>query len=278
METPRLNLMLHCGASAVETQELDRVELPPIKRNSQGHITFQPVSHEPVRVRIKEALTSSLDDQLAVVAEAQGMTHDGQRAFGMMQVHHPSINDTQRKPGTFTQEVQRSGLVIGWRNSHDQSFASAVAMGAGVFVCDNLSFCGEVKVSRRHTRHIVRDLPEVIARAVGRLLAVNHRQQEFFNQLERFPIHRPLVNDTLVEAMRTKAIPNASIPKVLAEYESEKHKEMHGTKSAWSLFNAFTEVSKNDTPTLAMKRTQRLHGVFGKLLSRASDLHPSIAG
>ena len=263
---PRLNLMLHCGAAAVETTELDQVQLPPIKRNSEGHITFQPVSHETVRLRIKMALVEALDENGSVVAEAQGMTNDGQRAFGMMQVHHPTLGTTgwQQARG-----VRRTGLVVGWRNSHDQSFASAIAMGAGVFVCDNLSFSGEVNVSRRHTRHIVRDLPEVIARTIGKLLNESYRQAETFDRMEKKHVGRVLVNDTLVEAMKSKAIANASIPKVLDEYESDKHKEMHGADTAWSLFNAFTEISKKDPAALAMKRTQRLHGVFGKLVGVA---------
>ena len=138
-----------------------------------------------------------------------------------------------------------------------------------MFVCDNLSFSGEVNVSRRHTRHIVRDLPEVIARAIGQLLNESHRQAETFDRMEKYRLGSMLVNDTLVEAMKSKAIANASIPKVLAEYESDKHKEMHGADTAWSLFNAFTEISKQDPATLAMKRTQRLHGVFGKLVGVA---------
>ena len=84
--------------------------------------------------------------------------------------------------------------------------------------------------------------------------------------MEERNVGRVEVNDTLVEAMKAQAITNASIPKVLKEYESESHREMHGADTAWSLFNAFTEVSKADPVTTAMKRTQRLHGVFGKLV------------
>ena len=38
------------------------------------------------------------------------------------------------------------GLVVGVRNSHDQSFPASIALGSAVFVCDNLSFCGEITI------------------------------------------------------------------------------------------------------------------------------------
>lgn len=247
-------LVLHCGAESVEPHELDNVALPPIKRNAQGHVTFQPVSHYTLRNNLWDSLNNAGS---LVIDQAQGMTHDGQRAFGMMEV---------QPGGSEVLADAKRGLMVGWRSSHDQSFAAAVAMGGRVFVCDNLSWSGEIQVSRRHTRHIVRDLPEVISRAVGKLLQASHRQEEAFQRMEERNVGRVEVNDTLVEAMKAQAITNASIPKVLKEYESESHREMHGADTAWSLFNAFTEVSKADPVTTAMKRTQRLHGVFGKLV------------
>jgi hypothetical protein len=39
------------------------------------------------------------------------------------------------------------GLVAGVRNSHDKSFPASLVLGASMFVCDNLSFSGEVKKS-----------------------------------------------------------------------------------------------------------------------------------
>ena len=44
----------------------------------------------------------------------------------------------------------------------------SLALGSQVLVCDNLSFFGEVVLTRRHTRFIERDLPDFVA-AFGRL-------------------------------------------------------------------------------------------------------------
>ena len=60
--------------------------------------------------------------------------------------------------------------VLGLRNSHDKTFPAGIVAGAQLFICDNLSFSGEVKFARKHTSHIVRDLPQITSRAIGQLL------------------------------------------------------------------------------------------------------------
>ena len=51
------------------------------------------------------------------------------------------------------QQTEDYAYVLGLRNSHDKRFPAGLAVGASVFVCDNLSFSGEIKIGRKHTRH-----------------------------------------------------------------------------------------------------------------------------
>ena len=67
-------------------------------------------------------------------------------------------------------------LVLGLRNSHDKRFPAGIVAGASVFVCDNFSFSGEVKFARKHTRYINRDLPQIVERAIGKLVDLWHDQ------------------------------------------------------------------------------------------------------
>jgi len=41
---------------------------------------------------------------------------------------------------------------------------------AQLLVCDDLSFSGGVRFARRHTRFVERDLPQIIERALGKLV------------------------------------------------------------------------------------------------------------
>ena len=81
---------------------------------------------------------------MTVVNQAHGLWGDGARYFGLLEVHNGSTD-------------RDYGLVVGLRNSHDKSFPAAIALGAAVFCCDNLSFSSEVTLARRHTRYIERD-------------------------------------------------------------------------------------------------------------------------
>src|SRR5207237_3200224 len=89
-------------------------------------------------------------------SEAHGLTRDGNRYFGLLQVANG------HNPDDF-------GLVVGLRNSPDKSFPVGLVVGASIFVCDNLSFSGEVYLARKHTVYVERDLPHLVERAVGRL-------------------------------------------------------------------------------------------------------------
>ncbi len=61
------------------------------------------------------------------------------------------------------------------------------------------------------------------------------------------------------------AIPASQIPKVLDAWERPRHEEFV-PRSAWSLFNAFTEIGKARSPRQQMEETLRLTGVFRTVL------------
>src|ERR1017187_797642 len=143
----KLNLMLHTGARAVERSQLALVATP--HRTS----TWVPIAHDRLLMGVIESLESN---HLTVVNEAHGVTTDGARYFGLLQIANGHNADD-------------FGMVIGVRNSHDKPFPAGLVVGASVFVCDNLSFSGEIKLARKHTVFVERDLPQLIHRAMGQL-------------------------------------------------------------------------------------------------------------
>lgn len=68
--------------------------------------------------------------------------------------------------------------ILGLRNSHDKTFPAGIIAGLSVFICDNLGFSGEVKLARKHTTHIIRDLPRLVQSAVGKLMDRWHHQAQ----------------------------------------------------------------------------------------------------
>ena len=60
----------------------------------------------------------------------------------------------QKLFGTFDlewQKMEEFGAAVGFRHANDKSMPIQVAVGARVFVCDNMSFLGELIHTRKHT-------------------------------------------------------------------------------------------------------------------------------
>lgn len=235
----KLNLMLHCGADHVERAEVEDVPTPTATR------TWFPVPH----ARILESVETALGrDGLRIVHEAHGMTHGGLRYFGLLQVANGHREDDY-------------GLVVGVRNSHDQSFPAALCLGSGVFVCDNLAFSGEVKLARKHTRYIFRDLPGLVARGVGLLHDKRHKQEERIAAYKGHQIDDLHAHDLLVRAIETRACSAQQVPKVLDQWRNPQHPDFE-PRNVWSLFNAFTEVYKGGSLATTTTKSNALHGLM----------------
>jgi hypothetical protein len=187
---------------------------------------------------------------LQIVNEAHAVWNDGQRYFGLLEVQNG------RAPTDY-------GLVIGLRNSHDKSFPAAIGLGSGVFVCDNLAFSAEVTIARRHTRFIVRDLPRVVSTAVGRLADMRGQQDHRIETYQQSELDDRAAHDLVIRAVDASALPVTQVPSVLAEWRRPSYPEFAAAgKTAWRLFNAFTETWKGRQLAALPRRSQALHGLM----------------
>lgn len=247
------NLILHCGANAVPANE---VRLAPTPAATESHF---PVPHAEL---VAAALEMARNDfGLTVVNQAHGMTKGGARYFGLFELESDGSDYAP---------------VIGLRNAHDKSFSASIALGSSVFVCDNLAFSGEVKLARKHTRHILRDLPVLMGRAFERLGKVRENQSRRIEAYKEARLALPEQDHLLVEAARCGALAWSGIGKVIAELENPTHTpEEFGVErdSAWNIFNACTEVLKTRGQTGHDPRwTQFLHRVFDRAVGLGDEM------
>jgi hypothetical protein len=233
------NLVLHCGAHNVIREQV-AATLTPARTE-----TWVPISHGTLLDQVQTCLTGH---GLHVVSEAHGLARDGDRYFGLLHVANAT------NPEDF-------GLVVGVRNSHDKSFPASLVLGASVFVCDNLSFSGEVKLSRKHTSRIEADLPQLVNRAIGLLGGLRRTQEERFGAYRKTELADAEAHDLMVRAMDGQVLPVTRLPDVLAEWRQPRHPEFRQGWTAWRLFNAFTEILKGQLDRLP-RRTQALHGLM----------------
>lgn len=243
----RANLVLHSGANTVTREQVARIVTPDATE------TWTPISHLTLVEQVEQVLTIN---NLKVVGQAHAMTREGNRYFGLMEV----------------QNGQRSNdysWVLGLRNSHDKSFPAALVAGANVFVCDNLSFSGEVRMHRKHTTWIMRDLPQLTERAIGRLMTRWHHQDERIAKYKEHGLTGMEAHDLVIRSVDVGAMPPSRIPDVLKEWRKPRHVEFE-PRTVWSLFNSFTEVLKGSLIALP-KRTEALHGLMDSFVGLGAE-------
>ncbi len=231
-----LQLCLHRGGEKVTREDVDNVATP---ERTETHV---PVPHGHFLDTALEALKVN---NFQVRQQALALNKGGNQFFGLIEVEHPNLTTTDH------------GLVFGIRNSHDRTFPAGLVAGSQVFCCDNLGFSGEVKLSRKHTSRILRDLNSLVFTAVVKI------QQRFGRQLQEFEAYKAheLTHERarflMVEMVKRGVIGSTSLPKVLQEWENPSHDEFSG-QNVWRLFNGVTEAAKEWTADTVLKRTEKL--------------------
>jgi len=242
----KLNLMLHCGGHAVETSEINNVVTPTATDS------WFPIPHMSLIERLRGLV---VDAGMSIVEEKHALARDGQRYFGMFQV--AGVQNFAL--------AETVGTVIGLRNSHDKSFPAAIVAGSAPFVCDNLAFSGEIKVARRHTRFILRDLPLLLAGAFGKLMTAWGNQAARIEKYQGFALNDPSAHDLIARAYRNGAISKTQLADVIEQWHTPEHAEWGAERNLWGLHNAFTNVLRGNVIALP-RRSDALHGLLDPLV------------
>lgn len=233
-------LTLHCGAHEIRREILDSVPTPEPTQS------WCPIPHADLLGGIQGTLERA---GYRVTSEAHALAKDGARYFGLLEI----VNG----------HAQRDySLVVGLRNGHDRTIPAGLVIGSKVFVCDNLAFSGEIRIARKHTINIERDLPNLIERAVGRLAEVRCRQDERIAAYKQTEITDAQAHDLVIQALDARVVTATRIPDVVAEWRSPRHPEFAESKTAWRLFNGFTEIMKGANLFRRPALTQALHGIL----------------
>jgi hypothetical protein len=234
-------LMLHCGGQLTTREDVFAVPCPP------ATATYTPLSYESLIIRIEKQLSV---EGIGITQQQLALAKNGQRLFGLMSLHMPGF------------EQSDYGCVLGIRTSYDRSFANGLCIGASVFVCDNLSFRGEVTFERKHTAGMLRDLTWMISETVSTLPIRFKAQSQTFDAYKQRRIEDKEVHDIAIRLWDAGAICSMEIPALIREWREPKHAEFgQMPKTGWRLFNAATEVIKGDLWRLPA-RTRKLHTIL----------------
>jgi hypothetical protein len=143
-------MSLIMAKNKVESEQLELVPTP------EPTDTHTPIPHSLLADRTRDALGRA---GFEITEEEHALGRGGLRYFGGFALKGEGIDGNDRK------------LVLGLRNAHDKSFAASVCIGNHMMVCENLCFSSDVKLARRHTVNILRDLNTVLSSAVSRVVS-----------------------------------------------------------------------------------------------------------
>ncbi len=242
-------LMLHSGGVRIDREELKNIPTP----EPMG--IWRPIPHETLFDLVEKTI---LDNGFGIDSVDMGVGKDGNRFFALMRMAANGMDYCS---------------TVGIRNSHDKSFPAGLVVGLNVFICDNLAFSGEIAIARKHTVHILDDLPGLVIGAVGKISTVKQLQDARINAYKEFGIDDYDVHDTVIRAVDYGIIPNQALPYVLEQWRKPKHPEFE-ERTVWSLFNAFTEIAKRFPVADLPRRTIKLHGMLDSMVGQVIDITP----
>jgi hypothetical protein len=219
--------------------ELTGLICPPA---TQSHV---PIAHDKAVSMVEDGLSLW---GMGIESQRHELTHEGNRLFSVFNLLRES------QDGDFR-------FAVGMRNAHDKSAAYGVCSGTSVMVCSNMQFGGTITSSRRHTTNIMDDIVGMVNGTIGQFVAGFDRRESFFNNMKKAEIGDGEANDLVIKALDAGALPASAIPKVLKEYREPRHPEFK-PRTAWSLYNSFTEVFKEDRVANLPERGEALDLAF----------------
>jgi len=226
----------------------------PNKKTGELAVSHRPIAHDYLVTQTKDRLKAN---GFTIQEEVHSLARDNNHYFGLFAVDHPNRVASDR------------GCVVGIRNSHDKTFPAGLCAGDAPFVCDNLIFTNTIKLARRHTRNILKDLDFTINRALGKLFGFWHGQDNRIEAYKNFELGNAVANDIIIKACKAGAIPKSKVMDVVDQWESSDHPQFWD-RNMNSLYNAFTEIYKGNLVALP-SRSDALHSVLDSVVDFKMD-------
>jgi Domain of unknown function (DUF932) len=234
----------------VNALQLANVETPEA---SESH---QPISHATLVDLTREAISRA---GLEIRDEEHALAAGGLNYFGGFALKGNDIYSSERE------------IVLGLRNSNNKQFAASICVGNRMLVCENLCFSSDIKLARRHTTNIMRDLPRVIADAVARVVSHWSDMEARIESYKQTEISRERAADLLVKLVDAKAYSQKDIYKGVQEFRNPRHSDFAG-ETLWSLYNSVTENLKGGQITQLPFRTMVCQSIFDRVAGHCGTL------
>ena len=208
--------------------------------------THTPIPHSLLVSKARKALGKA---GFSISEEEHALARGGQRYFGGFALRGEGITGDDRR------------LVFGLRNSSDKSTAASACMGNSMLVCDNMCFSSDVKLARRHTVNILRDLDGMLAKAISRIRSSWADMGLRISAYKESEISPEVASNLAGDLAECKALPERDVYKTVKEFRDPRHPEFRGN-TLWNLYNAVTENLKGGDLSKLPERTMKMQSIF----------------
>ena len=237
-------LLIHTRGSQVVTRE-DLKQIPvPVTTDS-----YQSVPHYDLATSLSTIGQDILTDY-TLVGENYGIARNGNQLFAVLK---------------FLKDNSEMALSIGFRNSYDKSMSIGFCCGASVFVCDNLSFAGDIAVMRKHTKHVLTGLEDLA-------ITTLYKAQYTFGKLikDADAMKALVMNDEAAFQMLgllygRDVLSPRQLPVVRERWLKPAHDDFQ-PRNAWSFYNACTDALKSSPPLKIMEQHIKLHDMVTEVI------------
>ena len=216
--------------------------------------THTPIPHSLLVSKTRTALDRA---GFSITEEEHALARGGQRYFGGFALTGDDIKGEDRR------------LVFGLRNSSDKSTAASACMGNSMMVCDNMCFSSDVKLARRHTVNILRDLDGMLAKAISRIVTSWHDMGQRIEAYKVAEISNDRASNLVVDLAEVKALPERDVYKTAKEFRNPRHPEFRGN-TLWNLYNSVTENLKGGDLSKLPERTMKVQSIFDGIAGHRS--------
>lgn len=235
-------ILMHRGGELVTREQLDLIKMP------EATESYVPVSHYHLADKFLTISQDILRDYV-LIGENYGIARQGNQLFAVLK---------------FKNEKSELGLSLAFRNSYDRSMAIGMAIGASVFVCDNLALSGEIVVMRKHTKNVWAELEET---AIATIYKSQKNYEQIVADAEAFKA-LPMENLEAFQLMGVLFGHNIISPRQLTVLKDEWLKPSHEEfqpRNMWSFYNGATESLKSSPPISIMEKHIQLHTTIQRI-------------
>lgn len=218
------------GTSPISATELAKIAVP--ERKGIVSDRWMGVKHSEL---INQLVKTCEASKVKIKETKLAVSSDKHDLFADFQVDVPAEMKRYVPPGL--------GISMGLVHSNMGRYSMRLLVGAKVFVCSNglVTMSGELVLQRKHTTGLV--INELLAEGVEKWKNRLKEVPAFVQQLQARKIKEPEAEHIILESARVGAIPWSEVGKVDAEWRKPSHKEFKD-RTAWSLYNSFTELLK----------------------------------